>query len=137
MAIDQPAIAPIALRQLIGRIDDRLRSLVTKPGLWGPPEAVELQVLQLLEIRALSHEPSLPRGEEKWIQAQWIRMIGREYPQALPGLLATWLVAAGRHAELYAVLDRLCVYAVHRMSTAEPVRFPRADAAANGPHYLW
>jgi hypothetical protein len=34
-------------------VDHRLQSLMTTPEIWGAPESVELQVLQILQVRAL------------------------------------------------------------------------------------
>ena len=52
---------------LLRFIDERLDQMLEAPQLWGADESVELQILQLLEIRFLIVSPGRP---ENWRQVQ-------------------------------------------------------------------
>jgi hypothetical protein len=95
--------------------------------MWGPPVAVELQVLHLLELRQLALDPGLERGGEKWIQARWIAILREACPDALPGLAAPWLEAHDRVDDLPSLLERLCTDVRARMDGREDARVPRKD----------
>lgn len=95
--------------------------------MWGPPIAVELQVLHLLELRQLAINPVLPRGEEKWIQNEWIAILRTDCPEALPGLAAPWLEQHERIGELYRLLERLCTDARTVMDGEAALLHPRSD----------
>jgi len=84
-----------AQHAIIQKIDRRLKSLVTKPKMWGDLEAVELQMLLLLEIRWIVLNPKAPNGKERFVQRRWVQFIRANYPQALPGTLAQWIMDCG------------------------------------------
>lgn len=67
--------------------DARIREMLAAPRMWGSDEAVELQILQLHEIRALAlrpkHELENPRGVLEAYQA----FLQRKFPAAAPAPL--------------------------------------------------
>lgn len=76
---------------LIGFIDDRLSHMLEAPGMWGSSESVELQVLQLLEIRALLLGPPDLQSHWRHVQTDYERFIAEQFPGAPPTTLTALL----------------------------------------------
>src|ERR1043165_10108661 len=76
---------------LIGFIDDRLSHMLEAPGLWGSSESVELQVLQLLEIRSLVLGPPGIQSHWRHVQTDYERFIAEQFPGAPPTTLTALL----------------------------------------------
>lgn len=78
---------------LLHFIDDRMEHLLSRPGMWGPDIAVELQFLQLAEIHStILH--SQTRSEERFerLRNAYFRFLRNRIPDAGP-LLLSGLVA--------------------------------------------
>jgi len=77
--------------KLIDFIDERLNHMIEAPSMWGSSESVELQILQLLEIRSLVL--SAPDGQSHWhhVQADYERFIAAHLPGAPPTTLSVLL----------------------------------------------
>jgi hypothetical protein len=90
-------------RTLLEFIDERLESLLRVPETWGSGESVELQLLQLLEIRLLTLSPSL-KDEVARVQRDYVRYVRERFPGEPPEPLATLLSRHGRDAELASML---------------------------------
>ena len=66
-----------ATARLLAAIDRNLDGLLARPGMWGGPEAVELQVLQALQFRVhLLH----PTAEDRDVLDQLRGWMTRRYP---------------------------------------------------------
>ena len=118
------------------RLDERLAALILRPSMWGPPVAVELQVLHLLELRQLAIDPGLPKGDEKWIQRRWIALIREVCSDALPGLAAPWLETQERTGELSGMLERLCTEVRAQMDGPDQTPMPWKDRD-EAQHYAY
>jgi hypothetical protein len=88
---------------LLRFIDDRLDHMLEAPEMWGADESVELQILQLLEIRLLIMAP--PRSQDGWRQVQhdYERFLDEHFPGSPPTTLTARL-GAQRHRELRSLL---------------------------------
>ena len=77
--------------KLIDFIDERLDHMIEAPGMWGSSESVELQILQLLEIRSLVL--GAPNAQSHWhhVQTDYERFIAAHLPGALPTTLTALL----------------------------------------------
>lgn len=77
--------------KLIDFIDERLNHMIEAPGMWGASESVELQILQLLEIRSLVL--GAPDAQSHWhhVQADYERFIAAHFPGAPPTTLTVLL----------------------------------------------
>ena len=64
--------------RLLPFLEERLEALLTVPDAWGTPEAVELQVLLLLEIRLVAGGAA--RGEVEGLQQRYETYLSREVP---------------------------------------------------------
>lgn len=87
---------------LLRFVDERLDQMLEAPQLWGADESVELQILQLLEIRFLIVSP---RGPENWrqVQGDYERFLEEQLPGSPPTTLTARL-GAERRAELWPLL---------------------------------
>jgi hypothetical protein len=85
-------------------IDGRLDSMLRVPEMWGADESVELQILQLLQLRWLTLSPE---SEQKLgrIKQDYIQYVRSKFPQEPPETLAAILARHGRRAELSALLE--------------------------------
>ena len=93
---------------LLRFVDERLDQMLEAPQLWGADESVELQILQLLEIRLLVTAP--PRGPEDWRQVQldYERFLADHLPGSPPTTLTARL-GAERRPELWSLLTAFVV----------------------------
>ena len=69
-------------------LDKRLKSLVERPEMWGDRESVELQVLQLLEVRALVSDATRDEDSLRQIQDGYIAFLNERFPDTPPVTLA-------------------------------------------------
>lgn len=72
-------------------IDERLNHMLEAPRMWGSSESVELQILQLLEIRSLVLDA--PDAQSDWhhVQTDYERFIAAQFPGAPPTTLTALL----------------------------------------------
>lgn len=93
-------------RRVLRFIDTRLESMVRVPGSWGSEESVELQVLQLLELRLVVLAPLPEPSRDRRVQDDYIRYLSRLFPGAPPETLTSLLNRHGRQTELSSLLRR-------------------------------
>jgi len=93
---------------LLGFVDERLDHMLEAPEMWGADESVELQILQLLEIRLLIAAP--PRSQDGWRQVQldYERFLDERFPGSPPTTLTARL-SAERRRELWPLLAAFVV----------------------------
>jgi hypothetical protein len=93
---------------LLRFVDDRLDHMLEAPETWGADESVELQILQLLEIRLLVAAP--PRTQDDWRQVQldYERFLDERFPGSPPTTLTARL-GAERRGELWPLLTTFVV----------------------------
>src|SRR5690606_765557 len=58
------------------------------PLMWGPPIAIEMQYLQLLETRLLVLRPDLDREQPRLVLDKYAEFLRKKYPKAGNGALA-------------------------------------------------
>lgn len=77
--------------KLVDFIDERLNHMIEAPSMWGSSESVELQILQLLEIRSLVL--GAPDGQSHWhhVQTDYERFIAAQFPGSPPTTLTALL----------------------------------------------
>jgi hypothetical protein len=95
---------------LLRFVDERLDQMLEAPEMWGADESVELQILQLLEIRFLIAAP--PRSQADWrqVQVDYEHFLADHLPGSPPS--ATTLTArlgAERRQELSPLLTAFVV----------------------------
>ena len=69
-------------------IDKRLASLVERPEIWGDRESVELQTLQLLEVRALVLDAARAGETLQRIQDSYVAFLSERFPDSPPVTLS-------------------------------------------------
>jgi hypothetical protein len=62
-------------------IDERLSHMLEAPPMWGCPEAVELQALQLLEIRALAQDVSPELARRGGVLDAYLAYLRERFPR--------------------------------------------------------
>lgn len=62
-------------------VDQRLDAVLAAPPMWGSPEAVEMQVLLLLEMRALALRPEQELAEPRRILDTYLAYLARQFPR--------------------------------------------------------
>lgn len=85
-------------------IDDQLDAIARAPEMWGPPQCVELQVLQLLEFRSVTLRPQLEKNNPRAVLDRYDEFIARRFPGAPPAPLAVLLEGMKRSSELMTIL---------------------------------
>lgn len=86
-------------------IDDQLDAIARAPEMWGPPQCVELQVLQLLEFRSVTLRPQLEKDNPRVVLDRYDEFLARRFPGAPPAPLAVLLEGMRRSSELMMILD--------------------------------
>jgi hypothetical protein len=85
-------------------LDERLDAMLARPGMWGGAEAVELQVLLLLELRIVAMRPAFRNRAMELLKGQYSSFLQRRFPDAGPRMLSA--LAADPH-ELASLLEQL------------------------------
>ncbi len=93
-------------RRVLAFIDTRLESMLRAPAVWGSDESVELQVLQLLELRLVVMAPLPALKQDRRVQDAYEAYLLRIFPGAPPETLTSLLAGSKRQAELSSLLDR-------------------------------
>lgn len=65
---------------LIAWLDERLAAILAAPPMWGSPDAVEAQVLLLLEMRAMVLQPAQTLAEPRGVLDAYIAHLVRRFP---------------------------------------------------------
>lgn len=97
-----------SLRQaLLVFVDERIQRMLARPAAWGSEESVELQVLQLIEVRALAMHPDIePQRLFKLLQRAYERFIEDNIEGSGPDPLATILQNHNRLTEFGPLLNK-------------------------------
>lgn len=85
-------------QRILQYLDDRLQHMLAAPELWGSAEAVELQVVQILELRHFVLNPTTKAGERE-VLARYARFLAALFPSNPPETLSALLAAHCRHDE--------------------------------------
>jgi hypothetical protein len=112
---------------MVEYIDGKLDAILRAPPMWGSDEAVELQVLQLLEMRALAIRPEVVKARRRPILDPYVGFLRRKFPEAPTMNLAALLEQGGRRGELAAILgefrnEMVAAIEATRRSVAAPSR---------------
>jgi hypothetical protein len=63
-------------------VDEQLHAILMAPGMWGSPESVEFQFLQLLEFRSVTLRPELEKVNPRSVLEEYHRFLKEEFPGA-------------------------------------------------------
>ena len=74
-------------------VDRRLAAILRAPQMWGSPESIELQALQLIEFLAISHNHDYAHSRSRAIKEQYRAHVRGLYGVELPAYLAQRLSA--------------------------------------------
>jgi hypothetical protein len=85
---------------LVEWIDRRTREIVATPRMWGAAEAVEMQVLQLLEMRVFALRPELERENPRLVMDAYVAFLRDRFPTSAPAPLCS-LVGGAPDAALF------------------------------------
>jgi hypothetical protein len=66
--------------ELVSWIDERVAAILAAPPMWGSPEAVELQVLLLAELRAFIFEPEREMEAPRRVLDAYAAHLRRQFP---------------------------------------------------------
>lgn len=88
--------------RLLCFVDERLDHMLDAPQMWGASESVELQILQLLEMRVVIVEPSTDPPPWQSVQIDYERFITEHLPNARPATLSALL--GNREGDLISLL---------------------------------
>lgn len=62
-------------------VDERLAEMLAAPPMWGSPEAVEMQVLQLLQVRALAVRPEQEIANPRRVFETYLAYLRERFPR--------------------------------------------------------
>lgn len=62
-------------------VDERMSDMLTAPRAWGSDEAIEMQVILLLQLRALTLRPSFDGGDPGSLVDAYMEYLSRTYPK--------------------------------------------------------
>jgi hypothetical protein len=88
---------------LLRFVDDRLDHMLEAPEMWGADESVELQILQLLEIRLLIAAPTPRQDDWRQVQLAYERYLAEHLPGSPPTTL-TGRLGTARRGDLWSLL---------------------------------
>jgi hypothetical protein len=80
-----------AAAMLLRFVDERLDHMLEAPEMWGSDESVELQILQLLEIRMFVTTSMTSPEDWRTVQADYERFLDEQLPGSPPTTLAARL----------------------------------------------
>jgi len=124
--------------RLLKFIDDRLERMLSAPEMWGANESVELQVLQLLELRVVLLTPADAPHRWRQVQRDYVRYLAGVFPEGRPETLSVLLVSSDRANEFQALLARFArqqirgIDAEARRGVAADLVQPAGAAAREG-----
>jgi len=94
-----------SLREVIVRwVEGRLDDLLAAPPMWGSPEAVEMQALQLLELRLLALRPDLDAENPRRVLDTYLAFLRERFPAQPPEPLYRLVASAADAASAEAAL---------------------------------
>ncbi|MBK6514450.1 MAG: hypothetical protein IPG04_10120 [Polyangiaceae bacterium] len=106
-------------------VDERLREMLAAPRMWGSLEAVEMQALLLLELRALALRPETLLGEPRLVIDGYASFLREKFPQLAPG--PAFQLLANDEAQVRDLLESFVV--LQRQVIAEETAFERSALA--------
>jgi len=90
---------------IVRYIDERLDAITDAPPMWGSDEAVEMQVLQLLELRALTLRPEVERGQPRAVLDAYVAFLRRKFPKEPCMNLAALLEKHAKQGDMSPILE--------------------------------
>ncbi|MEZ4293900.1 MAG: hypothetical protein R3B70_02905 [Polyangiaceae bacterium] len=105
---------------LLKFIDRRLEAMLRCPEMWGTDEAVELQVLQLLRIRALTLRPQSESKRPRATLDAYGCFLRRKFPKDGVANLAALLEQRGEQNQLSAILAEFRAEMAQRVTPQNP-----------------
>jgi hypothetical protein len=114
---------------ILAFITERLQHMIKAPQMWGAYESVELQILQLLEVRAIVLATSAEQLGSQDVQDHYVAYLAARFPGAPPTTLSTLL--AHREQEITPILSEFviseCESQDRRLRNAEILRSRNQD----------
>lgn len=96
-----------ARNDIVHHVDEVLRSIFRRPRMWGSNEAIELQVLQLLQVRSVAVRPELERRAPRTVLNAYHGLLAREFPGAPPIYLHALTRTSSRGDDFIPLLQKL------------------------------
>jgi hypothetical protein len=90
--------------RLLRYIDERLMDMIQAPEMWGANESVELQIIQLLEVRYLVLNPLAQGTRSRQVFHAYVGFLAARFPDDPPEPLSALLARYGREPEFAALL---------------------------------
>jgi len=126
---------------IVSWVDQRMDDMLSAPRMWGSDEAVELQMLLLLELRALALRPEELTTDPRRILDAYAAYVAKTYPKT-PNLPLSQIVATDHLGlELAAALRKFREqmakqYKAEKTSTTQPAtsKPPKSHSSKNVPH---
>ena len=114
-------------------VDRRLQSLIATPEIWGSAESVELQVLQLLQVRSLVIDPEQGDRDPGATREHYVSFLREHFPDAPPIPLAQRL-AGESSLDLFSetlrkFIQEECTRQDARAYASEPSTIPGSSAS--------
>jgi hypothetical protein len=107
---------------LVHYVDEQIEAILSAPGMWGSNEAVELQLLQLLEFRSVALRPELERRAPRTILDAFQRFLQTEFVDPPPMPLFVLVEEYGRQREFVPLLRKFIGESVAGMEEEDPFR---------------
>lgn len=95
--------SPVAAEAAMTYIDVTMQSIACRPALWGPLGSLELQVIRLLEVRAVLRGRS---GTANAVSRAYGAFVARKYPRGAPLSMWTRIVEDGGDERDYGAMLR-------------------------------
>jgi hypothetical protein len=113
---------------MIDVLEERLDAILARPSMWGGAEAVELQILLLLELRMFAAMPALRLRAPDVVMKLHSELVQQRFPDAGPRTLAELSDGPDELARELSVLRQMVMRTLH-----DPDCFRPADHASPIP----
>lgn len=100
---------------IVTYVDEQLAAIFAAPEMWGSSEAIELQVIQLLEVRALTLRPEIEKQNPRGVLEAFQSLVSEEFPNAPPYPLHGLVEEYGSQGEFIRCLRRISKKIVKEM----------------------
>lgn len=90
--------------KLLAFLRERIESMLESPAAWGGNEAVELQLLQLLELGELTLDGRSGSPSEMCTQPSYVSFLAKRFPGLPPETLSAILERTNRQSEFALIL---------------------------------
>ena len=104
---------------IVSHVDEQLHSMFATPGMWGSDESVELQALQLLQVRSVSIRPDFEKNNPGHVLDSFHRFLKTEFPGAPSHPLFCLVEELHRQREFIPLLRKFCEQIQSEMDSSD------------------